>query len=324
MTSGRFVHSTPIDDFLAGTDGSSAGERWEAIGGGIGLAGTLLAVGVVTFLAVVHRGRAGEVHRLLLLAMSAGALMLVGGVIETAGTAQVLDLGWFDVATDGSAPAAMLRMLGGLLVLLGLGDETLAVDSSPPSEHAADAPSEVVQRWQAGPTSAFGAVGVVLGVLSFAFDGHTVSQGPRLLHAGVNLVHVVAGGVWFGGVVALAVLALGRRGSGSVGPLLVPFSRLATAALAVLVPAGAALAIVILDDPGQLTGTEWGRHLLVKVSAVAVATALGTYHHLVVVRRLAAGDASAARIAGRSMVLEAAVLVVVVIMSALLTRASIV
>ena len=313
------VASTPIDDFLAGGAGSSAAERWEAVGAGVGLAGTLLAVGVLTFVAVVHRGRASDIHRLLLLAMAGGALMLVGGVIEIAGTAQLLDVGWLDVLTDGSASAAMLRLLGGLLVLLGLGDETVRLE--PTVDDPARSPHE---RWAIGATSAFGAVGVVLGVLSFSFDGHTVSQGPRLVHAAVNVVHVTAGGVWFGGVVALAVLAVVRSPGDAFGSSIVSFSRLATVALGAVFVAGVAMTSMVLDDPGQLTGTEWGRRLLVKVGAVGVAALIGAFHHRNVVPRFEAGDPAVVRVAGRSVLLEAAVLVLVVVLSALLTRSSIV
>ena len=185
------VGSTPIDDFLSGAGRSSAGgARLETIGIGLGLAGTILAVGVVVLLAAVHSGRRSEVRALLLLAMAGGAAMLAGGAIEAAGTAAVLGAGWIDVLTDGSASSALLRLLGGLLVLLGLGDDGSAA-----------------RRWVPGASSSFGSVGVALGALSFSFDGHTVSQGPRLAHAAANLVHVVAGGVRVGGVIGLVVVS---------------------------------------------------------------------------------------------------------------------
>ena len=141
------VGSTPIDDFLSGAGRSSAGgARLETIGIGLGLAGTILAVGVVVLLAAVHSGRRSEVRALLLLAMAGGAAMLAGGAIEAAGTAAVLGAGWIDVLTDGSASSALLRLLGGLLVLLGLGDDGSAA-----------------RRWVPGASSSFGSVGVALG-----------------------------------------------------------------------------------------------------------------------------------------------------------------
>jgi copper transport protein len=240
------VASTPIDEFLAGAGRSSAsGARLETLGVGLGLVGTVVVLGLLVLLAAVHVGPRSEVRTLLVIAMAGGAVMLFGGAVEIAGTAEVLGIGWTDALTDASASSAMLRLLGGLLVVLGLGDETVAAD---PGDDASAA-----HRWVPGATSAFGLVGVALGALSFAFDGHTVSQGPRLLHAGVNLVHVVAGGVWVGGVVGLAVLAARRGRGGSITPLLAPFSRIATIALGAVFVAGVAMAAIILEGPRGIT-----------------------------------------------------------------------
>ena len=317
------VLSTPIDDFLAGAGGSSAGGgRLETIGTGLGLAGTVLAVGVVMLLACVHSGRCSEVQALLLLAMVGGAGMLVGGAVEVAGTAAVLDVGWTDALSDGSASGALLRLLGGLLVLFGLGDETVPADASDPISPGDD--ESAGRQWVPGVSSSFGLAGVALGALSFSFDGHTVSQGPRLAHAAANLVHVVAAGVWVGGVVGLVLVGALRRRTGSLGPLLVRFSRVATVALAAVFLAGVAMGVMIVDGFGDLTGTEWGRRLLVKTAAVGVAALLGAYHHFVVTPRLAAGgDVAVERNLRRTITLEAIVLAFAVVMGTLLTRSSI-
>ena len=308
--------TVPIDDFLAGS-GPSGGERWEAIGAGLGLGGVVLAIGLVTLLAIVHHGPRREIRTLLTVTAGAGALMLVGGVIEVSGTARVLEVGWLDALRDGSASGAMMRLLGGILVLLGLSDHAAPSDAGPVTD---DEP----HRWSVGATSAFGVVGVVLGALSFAFDGHTTAEGPRAVHAAVNVVHVVAGGVWVGGTVGLAIVATLRRSrGGAIGVLLGPFARLATIALGTVVVAGVGLAVIILDGPGDLTGTDWGRRLLVKVAAVGVAALLGAYHHLVAVSRSTVGDASVDRVARRTLPLEAGVLAAVVVLTALLARASI-
>lgn len=323
MTVPRPTGSTPIDEFLAGAGASSGGERWETIGSGLGLAGALLAVGVLVVLAFVHRGRVSEIRTLLLVAMSGGALLLVGGVVEIAGTAQVLGIGWLDALTDGSASSAMLRLLGGLLVLVGLGDETaLTHPSGDGIDPLDDAPGE--HRWVPGASSSFGLVGVVLGALSFAFDGHTVSEGPRVLHAGVNVVHVLSGGVWFGGIVAVVVVGLARRrNAGSIGPLLVCFSSWATVALVAVAAAGVGMAAMILDDVGDLTSTDWGRRLLVKTSIVGAAGLFGAYHHFVVVPRLAAGDSAIERSARLTVSVEAGLVALVVVLTTLLGHASI-
>lgn len=310
--------TTPIDDFLAGAGRISAsGARWESIGLGVALGGTILAVGALVILGAVHSGRRSEVRVLLFVAMLAGAAMAIGAAIELGGTARVLGIGWIDVLTGGSASSALLRLLGGVLVLVGLGDETRPA-AGPIGE--ADVESSADVRWVPGASSAFGLVGVALGVLSFAFDGHTVSQGPRLVHAAVNVVHVTAGGIWAGGVVTLVVLAAVRPRHEAFGHLLARFSPLATAALAAVFVAGAAMAAIILDAPTELTNTEWGRRLLVKTIAVGAAAMLGAYHHHVVRSGRSVDDRTVRRV----LALEAALLTVVVVLSALLTRSSIV
>lgn len=310
--------STPIDDFLAGADRAGGGERWETIGAGVGLVGVLLAAGVLVLLGLVHRGRRADVHALVLVVAASGGLMLVGGAIEIAGAASVLDVGWLDVVTDGSASGAMMRLLGGVLVLLGVGDDIVPTVTDAVDADAAD--TDATWRWAPGAASAFGIVGAVVGVVSFAFDGHTASEGPRILHAVVNVVHVSAAAVWFGGLVAVVVVT--RRG-GALGPLLVGFSRLATVALVAVFLAGTTMSVLILDDPSGLTDTEWGRRLLTKVAAVGVAAVLGGYHHLRVVPRLATDDGAVERVTRRTLTLEALVLAVAAVLSAIVAHSSI-
>jgi len=95
-------------------------------------------------------------------------------------------------------------------------------------------------------------------------------------------------GVRLGGIVGLFVVGTLRRGR-PVGRT-ARGSLLATAALAAVFVAGAAMATMILDGVGELTGTDWGRRLLLKTSGVGVAALIGAYHRLVDVPRLAALD----------------------------------
>lgn len=317
------VTSAPIDDFLAGAgSASAAGERLETIGAGLGLGGTVLAVGLIVFLAVVHRGRRSEVGFLLRLTMLAGVLMLVGGAVEIAGTAAVLDIGWAEALTDGDASAAMMRLLAGLLVVLGFVEETVPVGGLA-GEPDAVGPDEAV-AWVPGSASAFGLAGVALGVFSFAFDGHTVTEGPRLVHAVVNTVHVAAGGAWFGGIVALVLVSIVRRRSGGapLGPLVVRFSPVATGALVAVASAGLVMTWMIADGWGDLTGTPWGRRLLIKNAAVAAAAIAGAINHFVLVPRLRDGDETAERSTRTTLAVEAVLLTLVVVATIFLVGSS--
>jgi copper transport protein len=125
-------------------------------------------------------------------------------------------------------------------------------------------------------------VGVAVAVVSFWFDGHTVTKGFRPLHAVANSVHVVAGSVWVGGVVAMAVVLWSRyrhsRPTDALG-LVVRFSSVASVALAAVVVAGVIMAIAVLDSFGELTSTQWGQTLLLKSAAASIAIAAGAYNH---------------------------------------------
>ena len=340
------MSSTPLDDFLSGAGASAAlGQRLERIGLGGSICGLLLAAGILVFLAMVHRGPLQEVGVLVRLARAAGALTVIGASVEVAGAASVLGEGWFDAFGDSSA--AMMRLLAGVLIALGLCADTEPADARGPGESSDgdrllaemsgpfdDQVDEIVDerlddlepvRWIPAAASAFGLAGAGVGVLSFGFDGHTVSKGPRLIHAAVNLVHVTAGSVWFGGIVGLVIVAFMRRRSDTTAsPLVVRFSSIATLALIAVALAGTLMSLMITDDFGDFTGTAWGRILLVKVGAVSVAVVIGAYNHFVVVPAMDRDpdDRATATLARRTVTAEALVLVSVAILTVFLTTAS--
>ena len=111
--------------------------------------------------------------------------------------------------------------------------------------------TEPARRWITDRSSALAFAGCGAAVISFWFDGHTVSQGFRPLHAIANSVHVVAGSVWMGGVVALGAVIV----------------------------AGLIMAVSVLDSVGELNGTEWGQVLLLKTAAAGLAIVGGAYNH---------------------------------------------
>lgn len=306
---------SPLDDFLNRSDATAdRAEVVRDVGVTMSMLGLLIAIGVVVFLARVHRGPAREVRSLLTMAGFGGVLTLVGGIVELSGIESVFGTGWSDVLTVEVSSAAMLRVIGGVLVVFGLGEATV------------EAGGEATLRWTPGPDSAFGLVGLAVAALSFSFDGHTVTEGPRGVHVIADLVHVTAAGVWFGGLAALvAVAALRHRGGGSIAELIVRFSSVATVALAAVAGAGGVMALLILDDVAELTGTVWGRRLTVKLVAVGVATLLGAYHHLVTVRRLdrpGGPDPVELARARTTLVVEAMVLAFVVLATGFLVNGS--
>lgn len=310
MNLGAIVAATPLDEFLGGTDTHQA-ERIRDIGAGIGTAGLLLALGTIAYLALVHRGPGREVRALVLVAGLGGVALLAGATAELAGIQAVFETGWGDVLSVEVSSAAMMRLLAGVLVVFGFTDGLAE-------------PDDVPQRWAVGADSAFGIVGLALGVLSFSFDGHTVTEGPRGVHLAANATHVIAGAVWFGGIVALVVVAVMRHRTGtSIADLVVRFSSVATGALACVAIAGGVMTLLIIDGVDDLTDTVWGRRLTVKLIGVAAATLIGAYHHFVTVPRLAAPDGGSAIELARArttLVLEALALAFVVVATAMLVN----
>jgi copper transport protein len=84
------------------------------------------------------------------------------------------------------------------------------------------------------------------------------------------------------------------------------------------------MTVLVLDAPGDLYDTEWGRLLLIKVLAVAVAAGLGAYNHFKLRPALerSPDDPTLAHHLRVSLTIESAVLVGVVVLTALLVAAA--
>ena len=164
-------------------------------------------------------------------------------------------------------------------------------------------------------------------LVSFTFDGHTVSEGQRWITGAVDMVHVVAGAIWAGGVLALAIVLWRRSRRGArldALELAVRFSVIAGAALAAAGVAGTVLAVIILDSVSELWTTPWGLLLIGKFTAVAATAALGTFNHFVVIPWMEAdpGDDSRSLLLRTTATAEASLLCVVLIVTAFLVRAA--
>ncbi len=348
MTVLTVLGSTPLDDFLDDSNSATTtGELLQRVGLFGSLFGVMLLAGLIVFLTVVHRGPRREVATLLRLIALAGGFTVVGASLEIAGVASIGALSWTGALTDSTGSAAMMRLLAGLIVVLGFFDDSLPIEDSDSTDTPEDqlgsndpdpndpdpndpdpndaAEDEPDVHWIPSSASAFGLAGAIVGVLSFGFDGHTVAEGPRVIHAVVNLAHVAAGSVWFGGIVGLVVVGVLRRSTTrSTALMIIRFSSVATVATIVVTLAGSLMTLLIIDGFGDLTGTDWGRLLLVKVAAVGVAASIGAYNHFVVVPRLGNAETGAdmeARARG-TIAVEAAVLLFVVALAVLLTSAS--
>lgn len=139
------------------------------------------------------------------------------------------------------------------------------------------------------------ALGAVLLPLVPLLSGHGWADSPRVVSAAATYLHVVAAGGWMGGLGCLLFAGLPavrahRGGASPKGPgisrMVGAFSRVAQAAVAVLLITGALKVWIHIDAASDLWTTAWGRSLLVKGLVVAGVLGLGLYNWRVVRPRL--------------------------------------
>ena len=354
-------NTVDLETFLDTDDDAAAGASWLfSLSRTLRLIGAVGVIGGAVFAALVLRGNARDVRAVLYWVRRAGALLILGSIGAAVAQAATLQSNWTglwspsawaDTLWSSLGFAIVLRLVGGGLVMTGAqfdtraataaGDPVVAVKqlvsvgSGPPISEPTfpmEPPStepyvhDGDHAWHPSASPA-ALVGIALVVASFLFDGHTVSEGPRWLHAMANLIHVVTAATWAGGVTMLA-LVIARRKRNNVATrslqLAVRFSVVATVALVAAGIAGVALSVVILDSPSQLWSTPWGQLLLVKVALVALAAAGGAYNHKIIVPELdrSPEDVAVAHRFRSVVTLEAVALVAVTIITALLIGAS--
>lgn len=122
----------------------------------------------------------------------------------------------------------------------------------------------VVRGWRLLP--AFLAATLVL----LAAAGHAAGVQPAWLGVGLDAIHLIAAGIWAGGIGALAVLRPpGGWRSADARRLIGRFTPVALAAFGTTVVAGGLEAIEQLGSLQSLFGTDYGRVLLAKMALVA-------------------------------------------------------
>lgn len=151
---------------------------------------------------------------------------------------------------------------------------------------------------------------LALGLIAAA--GHAAAVTPEATGGTVSAmaldaVHVLATGVWVGGLPALAVLlfAAGRERGADARPYAVlaarRFSRMALACLAILVATGVVNALVHVGGVPALLGTTYGRLLLVKLALLGPIVLLGWLNRRLLLPRLAGDGPTVGRPAMRAL-----------------------
>lgn len=274
---------------------------------------TLGIVGGLAFMALIVRDEPLDSHRARRWVGASGIVLAASAVVASLNRAVVIERDWSafwspgaigDAVSTHFGVAAGLRLLGGLVLAVAL----CRAQPSPLSR----------------PTGATALMGGALVIVSFAFDGHTVTEGPRWLHAVASVTHVSAAAVWSGGVVLLADLLWRRhrRGADVIRPLM-RFSRMAATSLVLAGAAGTVMAILVLNRFADLWSTSWGRLLLAKIALVAVAAAIGGHNRWVLIPAVEGNTQTTVhQRLRRAAVLEAIALLGVAVITAFLVAAS--
>lgn len=153
--------------------------------------------------------------------------------------------------------------------------------------------------------------GVLLGaaaLVPIAAAGHAAAVEPGAASAiALDALHVVAAGVWIGGLVPLALLL--RAAATSEGADARPyavlaarrFSRVALGAVAVVAATGALVTTIHVGSVAALVGTPYGRLLLAKLLLLALALLLAVTNRAVLLDRLSGDGETVGRPAMRQL-----------------------
>lgn len=280
----------PAESWLAGWLGALA--RMLSLGG------ALLGIGSLVFALLVFEGSRHEARLIGFWIRRSGVAVAVAVPVEILansvrlapdGLIGALAPTTLAAATGGAFGLALiLRLGGGLAVVAGTRLVTVTLDVPHSQEHRG--PLGVLERERLHVVASPAAiVGASLVALSFLFDGHTATAQPAVLVRFASLIHVVGGAIWVAGVALLARLLLGRNAAEEpldAARLVIPFSTIAGAAVAMIGLAGGVLALFIADGVGTFFATGWGRALLVKMLLAGTAGAIGAYNHRYVVPTL--------------------------------------
>jgi putative copper resistance protein D len=233
-----------------------------------GLVGQAVALGGSVFaLAVLRRGRARDDPRardLTLVLVAIGALL---AALAQVGTLAALAA---SLADDRSWPVADL--LESTVGVSGVVRLVFALIAAGAAVSARRAPASVTRRVS---------LLVTTGLLSCtgALATHAVGWvGSGAWPAAVSVLHQAAAGVWIGGLLCAAAIAL-RPGGDSPEAWLRPFSALAATAVATIAVTGAVLSIHYIATPAAAIGTSYGAMVLAKLTLFVALFVLGALNY---------------------------------------------
>ncbi|KUL63080.1 hypothetical protein ADL28_11705 [Streptomyces violaceusniger] len=196
-------------------------------------------------------------------------LLLRGPYTDGEGIGGILDLGRLGDVLSTKPGAALLSRL----LLLGAAAVFLAVLFGSYTRRTGEREADARRRQDLAFGLGFGGTVMAVGLsATWAMAEHASVGLQRQLAMPVDMIHLIAVGVWLGGLASLAVTL---RAGEPIGRAAVRrFSRLAFGSVVALVVTGLYQSWRQVGSWGALTDTEYGRWLLVKVGLVAVLLAI--------------------------------------------------
>ena len=163
--------------------------------------------------------------------------------------------------------------------------------------------------------------GAAIVCASFAFRGHALTE-PRVLLAALVTAHLLGVAFWLGALAPLHRMA-GRADPVRAGAAADEFGRRALWVVLALAMAGGVVLVLLTGNPLDALASPYGRLFAVKLALFASLLGLAAFNKLRLTPALLAGDAGAAARLRRSIGLEfAAVLAILVTTATLTTIAS--
>lgn len=273
------------------------------------------------------------IHGVLQFIQYAALLLIVGLVWFRA-----VIIGDHRVPDRATARVQRLQIVAGMVAVLALvflapASGALQSESGPGAILTFDAwsPASVGKEWLSAlvgilgiaamlalrPRPRLAAAAGLIAIMSPALVGHSRAVVPAWLVTATDIIHLIAGALWLGGLVGLALTLplITRRGT-VAAEIVTRFSTLAAASLAVLAVSGVLMGWRILGSWENLLNSTYGTLLMTKVALVVAVAVMAAGNRLLVlprVRRAVGHDdtVEAGSMLRRAVLMEAGVLVVV-------------
>jgi putative copper resistance protein D len=161
-------------------------------------------------------------------------------------------------------------------------------------------------------------LGAIAASTSFAGVGHIHGLVPNTAATLLLCLHLLCAAFWLGALPPLLIIAVDADVS-QVAAAAARFGKLALRVVALLLAAGASLLVMLIGHAAQFWGSDYGRMMAIKLLAVAALLGAAAWNKLHLTPRLLKGDARAAEMFRRSVLVEMGVGALILLTTAALT-----